>query len=154
VLELAPGEHYFAKGQLQLQGDATLTGSDVALIFDKQSHFDFTQQATVNLSGRTSGPYAGFVVATTRRNTGTFNISATSAEKLEGTIYIPAATLQVQGVSNKVAQQSAWTVVVAQSIQLNGSANLVINSNYATSSVPVPDGVGNTAVSTSVALKQ
>jgi Flp pilus assembly protein TadG len=154
VLELAPGEHYFAKGQLQLQGDATLTGSDVALIFDRQSHFDFTQQATVDLSGRTSGPYAGFVIATTRKNTGTFNISATSAEKLEGTIYIPAATLQVQGVSNKVAQQSAWTVVVAQSIQLNGSANLVINSNYATSSVPVPGGVGNTAVSTSVALKQ
>ncbi len=154
VLQLAPGEHYFVQGQLQLQGAASLLGDDVVLIFDKNSHFDFTQQATVVLSGRTSGPYAGFVIATTRKNTGTFNISSSSAEKMEGTIYIPAATLQVQGVANRVAEQSAWTVVVAQSIQLNGSANLVINSNYATSSVPVPGGVGSNAVSTSVALKK
>lgn len=154
TLQLAPGDHYFAQGQLQLQGNATLTGSDVVLIFDKHSHFSFTQQATVNLSGRTSGPYAGFVIATTRTNTGTFNISSTAAEKLEGAIYIPSATLNVQGVANKVAQQSAWTVVVARAIQTSGSANLVINSNYATSTVPVPSGVGNTTVSTAVALKK
>jgi len=154
TLQLAPGEHYFAQGTLQLQGNATLTGSDVVLIFDRHSHFAFTQQSTVDLSGRTSGPYAGFVIATTRANTGSFNISSTSAEKIEGAIYIPSATLDVQGVANKVAQQSAWTVVVAQSIQTSGSANLVINSNYAASTVPVPGGVGNTTVSTAVALKK
>ena len=143
VLQLLPGEHYFVKGQLQLQGAATLTGDDVVLIFDKSSHFNFQDQATVNLGGRKSGTFAGFVIATTRQNTGNFQISATSAEKLEGVIYIPSATLTVDGISNKVAQQSAWTVVVAQSIQLNDSADLVINSNYAASSVPVPQGVGN-----------
>jgi Flp pilus assembly protein TadG len=154
TLQLAPGEHYFAQGQLQLQGAATLTGSDVVLIFDRHSQFAFTQQSTVSLSGRTSGPYAGFVIATTRANTGAFNISSTSAEKIEGAIYIPSATLNVQGVANKVAEQSAWTVVVAQSIQLSGSANLVINANYATSTVPVPGGVGSNTVSTSVALRK
>jgi Flp pilus assembly protein TadG len=143
VLQLLPGEHYFVKGQLQLQGAATLSGDDVVLIFDKSSQFNFQDQAIVNLGGRKSGTFAGFVIATTRLNTGNFQISATSAEKLEGVIYIPSATLTVQGTSNKVAQQSAWTVVVAQSIQLNGSADLVINSNYAASSVPVPQGVGN-----------
>jgi Flp pilus assembly protein TadG len=154
TLQLAPGEHYFAQGQLQLQGNATLTGSDVVLIFDKHSHFSFTQQSTVDLSGRTSGPFAGFVIATTRQNTGAFNISSTSAEKIEGAIYIPSATLKVQGVANKVAEQSAWTVVVAQSIQVSGSANLVINANYATSGVPAPGGVGSHTVSTAVALKK
>jgi Flp pilus assembly protein TadG len=154
TLQLAPGEHYFINGQLQLQGNASLVGDDVVLIFDKDSHFDFADQATVSLAGRASGPYAGFVIATTRTNSGDFDISATSAEKLEGTIYIPSATLKVQGAGNKVAQQSAWTVVVAQSIELDGSADLVINSNYATSSVPVPDGVGNKVVSTRVALKK
>jgi hypothetical protein len=143
VLQLLPGEHYFTHGHLQLQGAATLAGDDVALIFDKSSNFTFQDQATVTLSGRRSGTYAGFVIATTRLNTSAFNISSTSAEKIEGVIYIPSATLNVQGAGNKVAQQSAWTVVVAQSIQMNGSANLVINSNYAASSVPVPGGVGN-----------
>ncbi len=154
-LQLLPGEHYFTHGQLQLQGYATLAGDDVALIFDKSSHFNFQDQATVNLSGRRSGTYAGFVIATTRLNTGNFNISSTSAEKLEGVIYIPNANLVVQGVGNKVAQQSAWTVVVAQSIQLNGSADLVINANYAASSVPVPGGVGSqTSLPLSAALSQ
>ncbi|HEY3800897.1 MAG TPA: TadE/TadG family type IV pilus assembly protein [Caulobacteraceae bacterium] len=143
TLQLLPGEHYFVKGQLQLQGAATLTGDDVVLIFDKSSQFSFQDQAAVTLTGRQSGAYAGFVIATTRQNTGNFQISASSAEKLEGVIYIPNATLSVSGAGNKVAQQSAWTVVVAQSIQLNGSADLVINSNYAASSVPVPQGVGN-----------
>ncbi|HLI66998.1 MAG TPA: pilus assembly protein TadG-related protein [Caulobacteraceae bacterium] len=153
-LILSPGDHFFVHGNLNLQGSATLTGSDVALVFDKQSHFDFAGQSTVMLSGRTSGQYAGFVIATTRENTGTFNISATSAEKLEGTIYIPAATLHVQGTANRVAQQSAWTVVVAQSIQLSGSAHLIINSSYATSSVPVPNGVGASFSDSSVVLKR
>ncbi len=142
VLQLQPGEHYFTHGHLQLQGAATLTGDDVVLIFDKSSNFTFQDQATVTLSGRKSGPYAGFVIATTRQNTGNFSILTTGAEKLEGVIYIPNANLVVQGAGNKVAEQSAWTVVVAQSIQLNGSANLVINANYATSTVPVPAGVG------------
>lgn len=154
TLVLAPGEHYFVTGHLNLQGTAILMGNDVALIFDKSSNFTFADQATVTLTGRTSGTYAGFVIATTRQNTGNFNISATSAEKLEGTIYIPAATLHVDGTSNKVAQQSAWTVVVAQSIQLTGSANLIINSNYATSSVPVPGGVGASFPDSSVVLKR
>ncbi|HEY5105870.1 MAG TPA: hypothetical protein VII73_03745 [Caulobacteraceae bacterium] len=35
-------------------------------------------------------------------------------------------------------------MVVAKAINLSGSANLVINSNYATSSAPVPAGVGPT----------
>lgn len=143
LLQLLPGEHYFVKGALQLQGAASLSGADVVLVFDKASHFSFQDQAKVDLSGRTSGIYAGFVVATTRLNTGTFSISSTSAEKLEGIIYIPSATLNVTGAANKVAQQSAWTVIVAQAIQLSGSANLVINSDYATSGVPVPAGVGD-----------
>ena len=46
-------------------------------------------------------------------------------------------------MGNKVADQSAWTVIVAQAIQMSGSPNLVVNANYASSSVPVPGGVGS-----------
>jgi len=111
-------------------------------VFDSTSAFAFDDSSQVNLAGRKSGTYAGFVIATTRDNTNTFVISSTSARKLEGAIYIPDATLQVTGSGNQVADQSAWTVVVAQALQLSGSPNLVINANYAASSVPVPGGVG------------
>jgi len=59
-----------------------------------------------------------------------FTISSDAARQLLGTIYIPSATLAVTGTSNRVADQSAWTVIVAKSIQLTGSPNLVINHNY------------------------
>ena len=46
------------------------------------------------------------------------------------------------GEGNKVADQSPWTVIVAKSIKMTGSPNLVLNSRYDDSGVPVPGGVG------------
>ena len=41
-----------------------------------------------------------------------------------------------------VADQSAYTVIVAQLINLYEGPNLVLNANYEPTSVPVPKGVG------------
>ena len=73
---------------------------------------------------------------------GVLGISTNNARQLYGTIYLPNATLDVTGTSNKVADQSPWTVVVAMGLTTDGSAKLVINSNYSGASVPVPAGVG------------
>jgi Flp pilus assembly protein TadG len=142
TLFLLPGNHYFKSGVLSLQQNAILHGQDVVLIFAPDAYFQFQDSSQVQLQGRQSGPYAGFVIATTRSNTNTFSISSDSARLLLGTIYIPSALLSVSGSSINVADQSAWTVVVAKGIQLTGSPNLVINSNYSAASVPVPTGVG------------
>lgn len=135
-----------------MQQNSTLTGADVVLVFDKNSNFNFSDSSTVTLSGRTSGAFAGFVIATTRDNVGTFAISSTAARKLEGTIYIPSATLAVSGVNNTVNDQAAWTVVIAQAIRMTGSADLVISASYATSTIPVPAGVGSSYSSGGVTL--
>jgi Putative Flp pilus-assembly TadE/G-like len=143
VVQLLPGEHYFVGGHLKMLENSELTGSNVVLVFDDKSDFTFQDGAQIDLQGRQgSSTYAGFVIATTRRNTGTFTISSDAARELLGVIYIPNATLAVSGVGNRVADQSAWTVVVAKAITLSGSPNLVINNNYAGSTVPVPAGVG------------
>ena len=110
-------------------------------MFDKASKFDFKDQAKVNLDGREDGPWAGMVMIATRGNTQDFIISADNVETLLGVIYVPQARLIVEGKS-AVAKDSAWTVVVAQEIELKGSASLYINANYSASSVPVPSGVG------------
>jgi hypothetical protein len=144
TLTLQPGDHFFMKGELELKKTAKLGGSDVVLIFDKDSEFKFGDSSQINLQGRKSGAYAGFVIATTRTNTETFEISSAAARELLGTIYIPSAKLAVSGAGGAVGDQSAWTVIVANSIDVSGSPNLVINSNYAGSSVPVPSGVGPT----------
>jgi Flp pilus assembly protein TadG len=140
-LVLLPGEHFFLRGNLTLRQNSTIDGDDVVLFFDDNSSFQFTESSAINLRGRRTGQYAGFVLATTRANTHTFDISSSAAHELLGTVYIPSSTLRVSG-SSSVADQSAWTVIVAHSLQLQGGANLVINDNYAGSSVPVPHGVG------------
>jgi len=137
---LEPGEHYF-KGEMEFNGNAKLKGDDVVLIFDTNRAFSFGQNSTVNLVARKSGPLAGFLIATGRTNTKRFTISSNRVRELLGTIYIPGSELYISAAGN-VAQDSAWSVIVAKSITLDKNPILVINKNYAGSNVPVPEGVG------------
>jgi hypothetical protein len=141
---LEPGDHFFLGGHLEIKESARLEGVNVAVFFDKDSKFDFKDQAVVNLDGRKEGPYSGIVMGGTRDNTQDFIISADHVESLLGVIYVPAARLIVEGKAD-VARDSAWTVIVAKELQLKGSPSLFINANYSASDVPVPAGVGNRA---------
>ena len=140
-LVLAPGEHHFQLGMITVRGNAKLTGADVTLIFDATSYFNLTEKSVVNLTGRESGPYAGFVVIASRSNVREFAIDSTHVERLDGVIYIPNAVLKVSGTSD-VARQSDWTVVVAQRLSLSGNPHLYLNTDYAGSPIGVPSGVG------------
>jgi len=137
---LEPGQHYF-KGEMQFNGNATLKGDDVVLIFDTNRAFSFGQNSTVNLTARKSGPLAGFLIATGRNNSTRFTISSNRVRELLGTIYMPGSELYISAAGN-VAQDSAWSVIVAKSLTLANNPVLVINKNYAGSNVPVPEGVG------------
>lgn len=146
VLTLNPGEHYFVNGQFNLDQTSQVTGSDVVLIFKGNWKIQCAGGAVISLEGRHSGPYAGFVLVTDRTLGGVLTISTNNARQLYGTIYLPNATLDVTGTGNQVADQSPWTVVVAMGLTTDGSAKLVINSNYAGASVPVPVGVGSSGM--------
>lgn len=144
TLKLKPGKYYFLKGaKLELLEDAALEGENVLLVFDKGSDFKFKDRSAIRLRGRRGegDPHAGFVLATARGNTAQFEISSSAARELLGVIYLPDAVLVVDG-KEKIADQSAWTVVVARGISLKGGPSLVINSNYAGTTVKPPDGVG------------
>ena len=143
-LRLAPGEHWFVKAKIELKEDSRLDGSDTVLFFDKDSKFDFKDRSVVNLEGRKTGQYAGFLIVGTRDNDQNFSISSDNVETLLGTIYMPAAKLIVEGKSD-VARDSPWTVIVAEQVELKGDPTLVMNTDYNIGGVPVPGGVGNKA---------
>lgn len=143
-LRLEAGDHFFLGGHLIVKENAELEGQDVALFFDKASKFEFKDKAMVRLEGRKTGTYAGIVMGGTRDNTEDFIISSDNVESLLGVIYVPSARLIVEGKED-VARDSAWTVIVAKSVELKGSPSLFINANYNASNVPVPSGVGNRA---------
>ncbi|MDP3801874.1 TadE/TadG family type IV pilus assembly protein [Brevundimonas sp.] len=141
TVTLEPGEHWFLAGHLLVRENARLEGDDVAVFFDRTSRFAFTDSALVRLSGRMTGDYAGIVMGATRDNILDFVISSDNVESLLGVLYVPNARLVVEGRAD-VARDSAWTVIIARSLQLQGSPSLFINANYDASDVPVPSGVG------------
>jgi len=140
TLFLQPGDHYFL-APLIMTDNSTLRGDDVSLTFGIGNVFNFAKNANVRLSARKSGPMAGFLIATSRDNFGTFSIASGNVSQLLGTIYIPSANLVVDTPGN-VAQDSAWSVIVAKTLTLKQNPVLVINNNYTGSGVPVPEGVG------------
>ncbi len=141
-LVLEPGEHYFIGPALSIGDQSTVTGTDVVLILKTAAAAQITGTAVLNLEGRKSGPYAGFVLITDRSFITDVEISTTNARKLLGTIYLPNASLTVRGNNTRIADQSPWTVVVARKIRTLDSANLVINANYGSSTLQPPPGVG------------
>jgi Flp pilus assembly protein TadG len=63
------------------------------------------------------------------------------ARTLLGTIYLPDGALYIDA-NKPIADSSAYTIIVAREIGLAAGPNLVLNSNYAATTVPVPAGVG------------
>ena len=112
---------------------------------DADSTFTFGLGSIVRLSAPTEGEMAGFLFFQDPGVTGSgdFVIASDLVTKLLGTIYLPGATLKVD-VIGLVAAQSAYTVVVADRLDVRG-AHLVINSDYGATDVPVPAGVGPTS---------
>lgn len=142
TIVLLPGDHYFLGPYLNVLGNSVITGTDVVMIFKGLISAQVIGMSKLEIEGRKSGPYAGFAIITDRDYYGDFAISTSNARKIVGTIYLPNASLTVAGFGNKVADQSPWTVVVARTLRTMGSANLMINANYNSSTVPVPSGVG------------
>src|SRR5262249_48186392 len=95
----------------------------------------------VNLDGRKSGSFSGFVLIASRGNNNDFVITSEHVDRLLGVVYAPDARLVIEGRAS-VARQSAWTVIVAKAILLEGNPTLFLNANYRDADVPVPGGVG------------
>ena len=73
-----------------------------------------------------------------------YRIISDNARTMLGTIYLPAGRLIVDA-KKPVADQSAYTVIVAQLINLYDGPNLVLNARYSQADVPVPKGLGPTS---------
>ena len=95
-----------------------------------------SNKTNVSLTGRQSGPLAGFVIIADRQYTSNFVLDGDAIANLTGAVYVPNAPLFIQG-SGLANQSAPWTVVTALDLELTGGT-LAINANYSSSSVPVP----------------
>jgi Flp pilus assembly protein TadG len=89
-------------------------------------------------SNNCGAPVAGTAPA---KKTNEHHINSDRARELTGTIYLRNGLLLIDS-RRPVADQSPFTVMVVNKLDLYDGPNLVLNSNFAGATVPVPQGLG------------
>ncbi len=166
-VQLDPGTYVFQNSRLRVDKAAKISGQGVGMVFTgKDSELNLANDSSVSLSAPETGLMAGILIygqlSTKQRK---FSIVSKDAQKLTGTVYLPADTLTVGGDGDldgacdpiqqddgtllidplclsDVGTKSDWTAIVVKRLKVTAGSNLVMNSNYEGSSVPVPEGVG------------
>lgn len=142
-VELRDGVFVFKDKPLVVKDGATLTGEAAGLYFvGNESTFIFERESTIALKAPTDGPLAGLLIFGSRAQPDglTYSILSDDARVLIGTIYLPKGELRVDATS-PIADQSAYTAIVADKMRLYGGPHLVLNTNYDQTDVPVPKGI-------------
>lgn len=163
---LTPGVYVMNNGPLIVQDSATLIGQSAGVYFTgSQGGLRFDPNTTISMTAPKDGVMAGFIFFEDRTVSSPlppppgplgspppppygsqpmrqYQISSNNASQFLGTFYLPAGRLIIDA-SKPVAAQSAYTVIVSRQLLLMNGNNLVLNSDYSSTDVPVPEGVGN-----------
>lgn len=118
---------YVLKSGIIMNGTPTLTGDGVTF-YNNSGSFTLNGTSATNLSAPTSGPYAGVLVFQSRSDSSALTLNGTNSAVFNGAIYAPDARI----VDNGTGTTSAYSILVGDTITVNGSAGL--NDNY--SSLP------------------
>jgi hypothetical protein len=140
---LAPGIYAIKDGKFVVDGGATLEGEDVGFFLTgKQSTLEFGYDTTVSLAAPKTNEMAGILIFDDRGDKADkHRIYSNNARTLLGTVYMPNGALYIDA-KRPIADRSAYTVVIARSVEIFDGPDLVLNSDYSATSVPVPKGVG------------
>jgi Flp pilus assembly protein TadG len=140
----AEGTYVIGGNGLFAMGTASITGDNVSFAFKgRDSQFMFGPDTSIDLAASKAGDLAGilFIEDADAPIGREFRISSNNAHNLLGTIYLPRGHLIVDS-ERPIASNSAYTVIVARRIELSNRPRLVLNTDYAATDVPVPEGVG------------
>ncbi|MDE2383339.1 MAG: hypothetical protein KGO53_01870 [Alphaproteobacteria bacterium] len=147
IASFNPGTYIIKDGFFYIGNSAQVTGTNVGFyLTGKNALLWFLGTASINLSGAESGPLAGLLFFGDRTMNSPIPhiISASNVHQLTGTIYFPSTNLWIDPNGN-VAEASAYTAIIALHMVIDNGPNLVLNTNYGATAVPVPDGVRSTS---------
>lgn len=145
--ELEPGMYVINNGALAVTLNGTLKGENVGFFLKgATSTLLFTPDTHISLTAPKTGPMAGILFFEDRNTIlATYHqISSNDARRLVGTMYIPKSKLMIDATS-PVFDKSEYTIIIAREFELKDGPELVLKTDYKSSPIPVPDGVGNKA---------
>ena len=162
---LSSGVFVIKDGPLTVDAGAAISGTEVGFYLTGiGSSLTFDADSTVDLSAPKNGPLAGILIFDDRSaisapalapksgrgalgralKTGVVRqhqILSDNARSLLGTIYMPQGEIIIDALK-PIADKSAYTVLVVKQLHLYSGQNLILNTDYSASDVPVPMGVG------------
>ncbi len=169
-ITLKSGLYKFLNAPLIVDGGSKISGKNVTLQFSgKKSYLHFTNASTVELSAMKTGATAGILLIADKsvKPETVFKIHSEDAKEFTGLLYLPNNKIEIgadtkkgdkcagggihgpnckhypEYCETKFGQFSDWTAIVADRIEVNKGVNLVMNSDYENSDIPVPIGIGN-----------
>lgn len=144
---LSPGVYVIKDGPFSVGGGGGVMGANVGFYLSgKDARLDFQAASTISLTAPNAGDMAGMLIFEDRASPvgQVHEILSDNARNLLGTIYLPRGRLHV-AANRPVASESAYTIVVAHQFTLSEGPTMVLNTNYSSTNIPVPAGVGPSA---------
>jgi len=156
------GTFVIKDGPLIVNNDASVQGTNIAIFLSGAgANLVFEAATTINISAPKDGPLTGILIfddptgapapvdskkaykAYTKqgRSPREHLILSDNARTLLGTIYMPQGRLIIDA-TKPIADRSAYTVLVVQQLDLYSGPNLILNTDYSASDIPVPQGLG------------
>jgi Flp pilus assembly protein TadG len=143
-LLLMPGVYVISGGPLHFRAGTTVFGENVGFfLHGDAAALVIESDSTVDLTAPLDGPLAGLLVFEDRHAPldREHVIKSNDASVLLGTIYLSRGAFVVD-TNARVADESAYTAIVARRLVLRRRPNLFLNADYDATDVPVPEGVG------------
>jgi Flp pilus assembly protein TadG len=138
-----PGDYIIKDGPFVVTDTSKIRGENTGFYFTgSNAVLKFDDKTSVELTAPKQGPLAGLLFFEDRNaaKNNVHIINSDDARVLLGTIYFPKGTLRVSA-NAPVADQSAYTAIIAEMLDLDEGPDLVLRSDYGATDIPVPAGL-------------
>lgn len=136
-----PGIYVIDGGEFDINSNAVLNAEGVTFYFTNGGNMDFSSNTVVNFSAPIDGDTAGLIFFQDPNDVGTVHtFNSNTVANLEGTIYLPTGTLHLDS-NSEFGLNAPYTVVIADTFDLDSNAGLTVNANIDDSDVPLADGL-------------
>lgn len=142
-VKLRPGVYVIKDDKLEVTDKAEFTGEFVGFyLAGSKAKLSFKKETTIALTAPNDGVMAGLLIFEDRNaaKIEKHEITSDNARTLLGTIYLPNGTLRIDSEA-PVSDKSAYTAIIARTVELDEGPTLHLNSDYHATEVPLPPGL-------------
>ncbi len=129
TVNLATGIYTIDGGELAIESNASINGSQLTFFLTNGATFRFAGNADIDISAPTSGTFAGILIFVDPNNNASSSdlphiINGSSTSTLQGAIYAPTESVEIAGTNES---GGGCTQIVARTVRVAGTAGLGSN---------------------------